>query len=184
MGVPATRSELLAAIEKTFSQLSADLDRVPVSCARDRTLEGHVRGSTMSAADLVAYLVAWNQQVLTWHRRRAAGLPDEFPAAGIGWNELGLFAQRAYAAHEGDAWDSLRAQLVEAKVGIVALVEDCDDAQLYGAPWYGRWTLGRMISLNTSSPYANARRRIRAWLRTGPGAAMEATGGANDPAGG
>lgn len=184
MGVPATKAELLAAIEKTFAQLSADLDRVPAGGARDRTLEGHVRGGMMSAADLVAYLVAWNQQVLIWHRRRVEGLPDEFPAAGIGWNELGLFAQRAYAAHESDAWDALRAQLVEAKDGVVALVEDCDDAQLYGAPWYGRWSLGRMISLNTSSPYANARRRIRAWLRTEPGIVAEVTGGASDAAGG
>ncbi|WP_353959734.1 ClbS/DfsB family four-helix bundle protein [Corynebacterium atrinae] len=25
-------------------------------------------------------------------------------------------------------------------------------------PWYGKWTMGRMISFNTSSPYADARR--------------------------
>lgn len=35
----------------------------------------------------------------------------------------------------------------------------------YGSSWYRKWTMGRMISLNASSPYANARTRIRTWLR-------------------
>ncbi|MFE3838233.1 ClbS/DfsB family four-helix bundle protein [Pseudogemmobacter sonorensis] len=32
-------------------------------------------------------------------------------------------------------------------------------------PWYGKWTKGRMIQFNSTSPYANARGRIRKWLR-------------------
>ncbi|WP_331709366.1 ClbS/DfsB family four-helix bundle protein [Microbacterium sp. TNHR37B] len=43
--------------------------------------------------------------------------------------------------------------------------ESRSDEELYGAPWYRTWTMGRMISFNTSSPYANARGRLRAWLR-------------------
>lgn len=119
----------------------------------------------MSPSDLVAYLVGWNQQVLTWHRRRDEGLPDEFPAAGIKWNELGLLAQRYYAEHSEDSWHALRRQLRDAKEEIVALVAGHSNAELYGLPWYGKWTMGRMISFNTSSPYANARRRLCSWLR-------------------
>ena len=166
MAVPSTKGELLAAIEKTFALLERDLDRVPVSAAREPVLDGHVAGTSMSPADLLAYLVGWNQQVLTWHRRRAGGLPDELPAPGIRWNELGLLAQRYYAEHAGDTWDGLRSQLRTAKDEIVGLIGDHSDAELYGAPWYGKWTMGRMISFNTSSPYANARGRLRAWLRT------------------
>lgn len=166
MAVPATKDELLLGIEKAFSQLSGDLDRVPPELARDAVLEGHVAGTMISPADLVAYLIGWNEQVLTWHRRRAAGLPDEFPAPGIKWNELGLLAQRYYAEHQDNSWAGLRAQLTEAKKKIVDLVDSCSDEELYGSPWYGKWTLGRMISLNTSSPYRNARNRIRSWLRT------------------
>lgn len=165
MPVPASKDDLLAAIEKTFAQLEQDLDRVPVEEARQQTLEGHAKGTMMSPADLVAYLIGWNQQVLTWHRRRAAGLPDEFPAAGVAWNELGLLAQRYYADHAEETWDELRQQLRDAKGAIVALVEGFSDAELYGAPWYGKWTMGRMISFNTSAPYANARGRVRSWLR-------------------
>jgi len=123
-----------------------------------------VKNTMMSPADLVAYLIGWNRQVLTWHRRRAEGLPDEFPAAGITWNELGLLAQRYYAEHTAESWDDLRRQLREAKEAIVALVEGYSDAELYGEAWYGQWTMGRLISFNSSSPYANARRRVRSWL--------------------
>ncbi|GAB3617427.1 ClbS/DfsB family four-helix bundle protein [Okibacterium endophyticum] len=166
MAVPASKDDLLAAIEKTFEQLDRDLDRVPAEAARKPALEGHVKGTTMSPADLVAYLIGWNRQVLTWHHRRAAGLPDELPAPGIRWNELGLLAQRYYAEHHNDSWDSLRAQLVDAKNQIITLIQGYSDDDLYGEPWYGTWTMGRMISLNTSSPYTNARGRIRTWLRS------------------
>lgn len=166
MPVPASKEDLLAAIEKTFAQLEQDLDRVPVESARQLVLEGHAKDTVMSPADLVAYLIGWNQQILTWHRRRSEGLPDEFPASGIKWNELGLLAQRYYAQHTEDSWDDLRQQLGDAKEAIVALIERYSDAELYGAPWYRKWTMGRMISFNTSSPYANARRRVRSWLRS------------------
>lgn len=165
MAVPASKEELLTAIETTFARLNTDLDRVPAEAVRECTLEGHVKGTVMSPGDLVAYLVGWNEQVLTWHERREQGLPDEFPAAGIAWNRLGELAQRYYADHAGDTWESLRAQLTEAKDGIVGIIGSHTDDELYGSPWYGKWTMGRMISFNTSSPYTNARGRIRSWLR-------------------
>ncbi|UNX56225.1 ClbS/DfsB family four-helix bundle protein [Georgenia sp. TF02-10] len=166
MAVPSSKDELIATIEKSFTQLSADLDRVPLARVREPVLEGHVNGTTMSPADLVAYLIGWNQQVLIWHRRRAEGLPDEFPAHGARWNELGLLAQRYYAEHQSESWDDLRTQLTDAKNQIIALIHRYSNDDLYGEQWYGRWTMGRMISLNTSSPYTNARGRIRAWLCT------------------
>ncbi|PRI11395.1 ClbS/DfsB family four-helix bundle protein [Leucobacter massiliensis] len=166
MAVPASRAELLEAIETSFARLDAELDRVPPEVARQPVLEGHVAGTTMSPADLLAYLIGWGQQILTWCERRAEGLPDEFPARGVKWNELGLLAQRYYAEREHLGWDDLRRQLRSSKVAITQLVEGHTDAELYGSPWYGKWTLGRMISLNTSSPYVNARGRLRRWLRT------------------
>ena len=38
--------------------------------------------------------------------------------------------------------------------------------ELYGKPWYDKWPKGRMIQFNSSSPYANARGRIRKWLKS------------------
>ncbi|MDH6198597.1 hypothetical protein M2272_005256 [Mycobacterium frederiksbergense] len=165
MSVPASKNELLAAIDKAFAALNVTLDQVPVRAVREQVLAGHAKGTMMSPADLVAYLIGWNEQVLTWHERRADGLPDEFPAPGVKWNELGLLAQRFYAAHHGESWAELREHLCVAKDRVVALIESRTDDELYGAEWYGKWTMGRMISLNTSSPYTNARGRLRAWLK-------------------
>ncbi len=169
MGVPASKTELLSAMAKTFDALTTTLDSVPPDAVRSQVIEGHVKGTMISPADLVAYLIGWNRQVLTWLRRRSDGLPDEFPAAGVKWNELGILAQRFYAEYRDESWTSLRAQLVDAKNDIVAVVESSTDDDLYGAPWYGKWPLGRMISLNTSSPYTNARKRLRSWLKARSG---------------
>lgn len=166
MTVPTSQAELHDAIVTEFARLDADLDRVPPASARASVLPGHVKGTTMSPADLVAYLVGWNEQVLIWQERRDAALPDEFPAAGHSWGDLGALAQQFYREHEHDSWEHLRARLTVAKDRILALVDTRSDADLYGSPWYRTWTMGRMISLNTSSPYRNARARIRQWLRT------------------
>jgi len=166
MAVPNSKAELVAAIGTTFAQLEADLDRVPQSLVHDEVLPGHAKNTMMSPAELVSYLIGWNEQVATWHERRAAGLPDEFPAAGIQWNQLGLLAQRYYDAYRNETWDELRAHLVGAKDNLLAVIESCTDEELYRHQWYGKWSMGRMISLNSSSPYRNARGRLRAWLRS------------------
>ncbi|MFX4153989.1 ClbS/DfsB family four-helix bundle protein [Aliarcobacter butzleri] len=36
----------------------------------------------------------------------------------------------------------------------------------YKISWHEKWTLGRMIQFNTSSPYANAKARIRKWKKS------------------
>ena len=166
MAVPATKDDLLTAIRTEYARLCADLDRVPTDSARELVLPGHAKDTMMSPADLLAYLIGWNEQVLTWHARRAAGLPDELPAASFGWNELGALAQHFSRDHENASWTELRARLDDAEQRIEALVLSRSDQELYGTPWYRTWTMGRMISLNTSSPYRNARGRIRRWLRT------------------
>ena len=48
----------------------------------------------------------------------------------------------------------------------VSLIEARSNDDLYGRPWYEKWTMGRMIQFNTASPYANARGRVRKWLKT------------------
>jgi hypothetical protein len=66
MTVPASKAELLAAITTTFDALIADLSNVPAHRTRERSLDGHAAGTRMSLADLVSYLVGWNELVLKW----------------------------------------------------------------------------------------------------------------------
>lgn len=165
MPVPQNRQQLLAAIETSFDKLQRDLATIPESQARERTLDGHAQGTLMSVHDLVAYLVGWNELVLKWHAGRQAGRAVDFPETGYRWNELGQLAQKFYADYADVPFPDLLQRLTAAKTALVALIEGLDDTALYGVPWYEKYTLGRMIQFNTSSPYSNARARLRAWRK-------------------
>lgn len=165
MAVPASKADLLAAISTTFGKLMQDLARVPPDRAREASLEGHAAGTMMSPADLVAYLLGWNELVLTWLERDDRGEPVDFPETGFRWNDLGALAQKFYADYQSLEWQDLLARLTAANARLVATISERRQDELYGRPWYGKWTKGRMIQFNTSSPYANARGRIRRWLK-------------------
>lgn len=165
MAMPQGRQELLHAIRTTYQKLSDDLARVPPERAREAVLEGHAQGTQISVADLVAYLIGWNLLVLKWCDGKTKGLPVDFPETGYKWNELGRLAQKFYADQAGVAYADLLRQLADVHARVVALVERETDASLYGVSWYGKYTQGRMIQFNTSSPYANARGRLRKWKK-------------------
>lgn len=165
MAVPANKTELLHAVVDGYEKLSRDLDRVPADRAREHSMPGHAADTVMCPADLVAYLIGWNELVLSWHTQRSKGVEPTFPAEGFAWNQLGNLAAKFYGDHASSSWPDLLSQFETAKNGIVRLIQELSNEELYGAPWYGKYTAGRMIQFNTSSPYANARRRLRTWLR-------------------
>ncbi|MFP9228265.1 ClbS/DfsB family four-helix bundle protein [Pectobacterium cacticida] len=167
MPVPENKAALIKAINSQFALLMKKLDAVPVEHAFLPLMAGHAQGTSMSAANLVSYLLGWGHLVLKWHDHEALGLPIDFPETGYRWNQLGLLAQKFYQdyAHITD-WTTLVAQLVANKQAIVALIARYTDEQLYGECWYGKWTRGRMIQFNTASPYKNATGRLRAWQKT------------------
>ncbi|MDH8045884.1 colibactin self-protection protein ClbS, partial [Klebsiella pneumoniae] len=57
-------------------------------------LEGHAKGTTISVANLVSYLIGWGELVLHWHDQEAKGKTIIFPEEGFKWNELGRLAQK------------------------------------------------------------------------------------------
>lgn len=165
MNVPQSKADLLQAINISFDKLIGDLEDVPINLAEEYTLAGHVQGTQISVSNLVAYLIGWNEVVLKWMDRDAAGKPIDYPDTGFKGNELGKLAQKFYADYADIPYPKLLERLHAAKKRIVGFIESRNDAQLYGHPWHGKYSMGRMIQLNTSSPYANARRRVRQWLK-------------------
>lgn len=166
MAIPATQDALLKAIDESYAKLARELDTIPVARVDEPTLEGHVKSTSMSVRDLVAYLTGWGELVLKWHAGRQSGAAVDFPETGFKWNELGRLAQKFYGDYDGLSFDALRLRLAQSKDRIRAIVADTPDAALYGVEWYEKWTLGRMVQFNTASPYANARARLRAWKRS------------------
>lgn len=166
MAVPKNKNELLEAIDLTFEKLLEELGEVPLSLVDEVSLEGHANGTQMSVANLVAYLFGWNELVLKWMDRDAAGKPIDYPDTGFKGNELGKLAEKFYRDYEDVRYPQLLDRLRIAEARIVSFIESIDNAALYERPWYEKWTMGRMIQFNTSSPYANARGRLRKWLKT------------------
>lgn len=165
MAVPTNKDELLNAIKTNFDKLIVELRGVPLSVVDECSLEGHAKNTRMSVANLLAYLVGWNELVLKWLDRDAAGEPIDFPDTGFKWNELGRLAQRFYRDYAGVPYPRLIERLAAAQARIVSLIEARSNEDLYGRSWYENWTMGRLIQLNTASPYANARGRLRKWRR-------------------
>ncbi|WP_104665826.1 ClbS/DfsB family four-helix bundle protein [Ensifer adhaerens] len=165
MPVPQTKAELLQAIDVQFARLMRELERIPGELYREASLDGHAKGTRMSVGDLVAYLIGWGELVIKWIDRDQRGEPVDFPETGYKWNELGRLAQKFYGDFCTLPPAELIARLRRSKETLEALITARDDQALYGRAWYGKWTLGRMIQFNTSSPYANAHGRLRKWKK-------------------
>ncbi len=165
MAVPASKAELAEAIGANSQKLRIELDGVPESLWCEPSLEGHAKGSEMSVHDLVAYLVGWCELVLKWHAGRSAGDAVDFPETGYQWNELGRLAGKFYADYADVSCPALLERFATAKDRILAIIDRTENDDLYGKPWYEAYTLGRMIQFNTSSPFDNARKRLRRWKK-------------------
>lgn len=165
MAVPKDKDELLKAIIDNYEKLTTELSNIPIDLTEEKELDGHSKNTLMSINDLVAYLVGWGQLVLKWNDRKDKGLEGNFPETGFRWNELGQLAQKFYKDYEKDDFGTLKTKLDKTTNEILNLIESKTNKELYETAWYDKWTLGKMIQLNTSSPFKNAKDRIRKWKK-------------------
>lgn len=165
MPIPSTKEELIAAIESSYKKLRQEFASIPPELAHLKQMEGHARNTVMSPNNQLAYLLGWGKLVLKWNQRRDKGQAVDFPETGFKWNELGQLAQKFYADYEADDLPALLKKLDKTVSELLQLVNSKSNTQLYKVAWYETWPLGRMIQLNSASPYANARARIRKWKK-------------------
>lgn len=166
MAIPKHKEELIKAIEIIYAKLKFELDTIPAELTTKLELEGHAKGTMMSVSNLVAYLLGWGELVLKWHCLKDAEQHVDFPETGFKWNELGKLAQKFYNDYEHLKYKDLCYQLDGVVAKIMIIIQNTTNADLYEKPWYDRWPKGKMIQLNTSSPYKNARSRIRKWKKS------------------
>jgi hypothetical protein len=145
--------------------LTTELNSIPSHLTEIKELDAHSKNKLMSINDLVAYLIGWGQLVLKWNNKKNKGLDVDFPETGFKWNELGLLAQKFYKDYEKDDFNTLKMKLEKTTNEILDIVENKTNTELYEIAWYDKWTLGKMIQLNTSSPFKNAKDRIRKWKK-------------------
>ncbi len=166
MAIPKDKDELQKAIIDNYKKLKTELLSIPTDLTTIKELEGHSKNTLMSIDNLVAYLVGWGQLVLKWNDRKEKGLQVDFPETGFKWNELGQIAQKFYKDYEKDDFKTLNEKLDKTTNEILKLIERKTNIELYELAWYDKWTFGKMIQLNTSSPFKNAKDRIRKWKKT------------------
>ena len=166
MAVPKNKKELIFEIEHNYSKLKKDFESIPMELTKNKELEGHAKETKMSVSDLVAYLIGWGELVLKWNRKKENGELVDFPETSYKWNELGKLAQKFYSDYENIDYSELLNKLDQNVKEILKLIERNTNEELYEKPWYDKWPKGKMIQLNTSSPYKNARSRVRKWKIT------------------
>ncbi len=165
MPIPTTKQELKTAIQDSYSKLQKDLNTIPESAVNLIELPGHAKDTKMSLSNLIAYLIGWGELVLKWHEKYQKGEVIDFPETGYQWNELGQLAQKFYTDYSDKSYPELLQILEGTKDRIIMLVESKSNTELYETPFYNKHPLGRMIQWNTSSPYKNARIRVRKFLK-------------------
>lgn len=165
MAIPSNKEELVNDIVVNYQRLMNELHQISIDDTTNKELQGHSKNTFISINNLVAYLVGWGQLVITWHEKKSKQLHVDFPATGYRWNELGQLAQKFYKDFEHLEFNALLNELDITTNQILNIIESKSNHELYVEPWYGQWTLGRMIQLNTASPFKNARSRIRKWKK-------------------
>ncbi len=165
MAVPKNKEELISEIKSNYYKLKKELETIPSELTQEKELEGHAKETKMIIANLVANIIGWGELVLKWNQKKENGETVDFPETGYKWNELGKLAQKFYLDYENLDYSNLLEKLDQTVEKIQDTIEKNTDEALYHKPWYNKWTKGKMIQLNTSSPYKNARARIRKWKR-------------------
>lgn len=163
--IPSSKNELITELKQSYSKLYQDLLKIPESLSRQMRLAGNIKGTHISVSDSVSYLIGWGELVLKWHDKKSKNLPVDFPETGFKWNELGKLAQKFHSDFNAESYQHLLLKLDQTYRAILDLVELCEDDNLYGSEWYKSYTLGRMIQLNTVSPYKSSRIKIRRFIK-------------------
>lgn len=159
--VPQNKQELLQAIQLSYKNILTDYLTLPEESSKILEVEGNIKGTTISACDTLAYLIGWGKLVLKWYDRKSAGLEVIFPETGYKWNELGKLAKNFHFEYASWSYSNLINEFKETINKIITLIEHSSNSELYEKDWYGKYTLGRMIQFNTSSPMKNMRTKIR-----------------------
>ena len=159
--VPKNKEELQKSISVAFKKILADYSTIPPQISREIGVVGNVKGTEISVSDTISYLIGWGKLVLKWYDLKSKNQPVDFPETGYKWNELGQLAQHFHSEYHDWSYDKLIKEFTATTDRILILVESLDNQKLYGETWFEKYTLGKMIQFNTSSPMVNMRSKVR-----------------------
>jgi hypothetical protein len=159
--VPKNKEELQKSMIVAFEKILADYLTIPSQISRKIGVAGNVKGTEISVSDTVSYLIGWGKLVLKWYDLKSKNQHVDFPETGYKWNELGQLSQSFHSQYHEWSYDKLIKEFTAITTSILVLVDSLDNQKLYGEIWYEKYTLGKMIQFNTSSPMVNMRGKVR-----------------------
>jgi hypothetical protein len=159
--VPKNKAELQKSISVAFQKILADYSTIPSKVSREIGVIGNVKGTEISVSDTISYLIGWGKLVLKWYDLKSKNQPVDFPETGYKWSELGKLAQHFHSEYHDWSYGNLIKEFTATTDRILVLVESLDNQKLYGETWFEKYTLGKMIQFNTSSPMVNMRGKVR-----------------------
>lgn len=163
--VPKNKEELQRSIKVAFEKILADYSTIPYQMSRELGVTGSVEGTEISVSDTLSYLIGWGKLVLKWYGLKSKNQPVDFPDTGYKWNELGQLAQHFYSQYHHWPYDKLIDEFIVTTDRILVLIDSLDNQKLYGEVWFDKYTLGKIIQFNTSSPMMNMRSKVRKFKR-------------------
>jgi hypothetical protein len=163
--VPKNKEELQKSISVAFEKILADYSTIPSQKSREIGVIGNMKGTEVSVSDTISYLIGWGKLVLKWYDLRSKNQPVDFPETGYKWNELGQLAQHFHSEYQDWSYEKLIKEFTTTTDRILILVESLDNIKLYGETWFEKYTLGKMIQFNTSSPMVNMRAKVRTFKK-------------------
>jgi len=161
VAVPKNKKQLIEAVVSARAALLKEYHSLPESLVQIPGVQGNVKGTKITVCDTLAYLIGWQNLVMKWYEGKAQGEEVIFPEAGFKWNELGRLAQYFYSLRVDREYEELLQEFRESSDTILDLLHSLTNETLYETPWYRKYTLGKMIQYNTSSPMKNIRTKIR-----------------------
>jgi hypothetical protein len=159
--IPQNKQELHHAITLAFDNILIDYSTIPEEYSRTVGVEGNTKGNEITVCDTVSYLIGWGKLVLKWYTLTSKGKTVDFPDTGYKWNELGKLAEAFHYQYSNWAYNDLLLEFSATTNKLLSLIESLENHELYSESWYEKYTLGRMIQFNTSSPMKNMRAKIR-----------------------
>ena len=162
MPAAQTKDALIAACEAEFGKLTAAIAGLPVAVASAPDADG------WSIRAVVAHRAHWIDLFLGWWDDGKAGRSVHMPAEGYGWGDLKAYNAQLATDQSDLSWDDAMRLLVDRHQKLMAVLNELDEAQLYGAPMIGgngKWTAGRYAEAAGASHYRSALKFVRRRLR-------------------
>ncbi|NQZ84128.1 MAG: ClbS/DfsB family four-helix bundle protein [Nanoarchaeales archaeon] len=167
--VATTKKDLIDCISLNFEKIYLEFEKVSDDLILKKDLVGHLAGTKITVRDELCYLIGWGELVLKWYKIGSDGETVIMPEENFKWNNLGLLAEKFYLDYDNISYENLlkKFKLVVSK--ILKLVNSLSTEELFRVGYfswnYEKWGFGRMIEINTSSPYKSNRSKIRKFLK-------------------